>query len=701
MTYVHHEWLGRWPYPWKRCNASVLEGEGPPEPRNSRLARRLALQIQPIYLGSAMNCIFYEVLRARRPRPVQTLHRGAYSAKRSRGAAFDFVRPRPYNPSDPWVRKAPFPRSMRCAVGPFSRSYLAPWFLLVLLVSSPAPRDILARDGKMAESLKKRFGVDHLEDLKVKHLEKLSVPELGWLIREFQDQYMEQYFRAKVMRELGKRDSRKAATYLLPLLGDPFVHIREVAVGVFEKMKSDEAVQVLCRTGLGARDAAVRRNAAKALGRLRRSEAVESLMRALSDRDATVGVATARALARIGDATAAPAITRRLSRLKPAVKGETLRALGVLNALPPDAEMEKHLRDAHWEVKVGAIDGAAASRHVSTPAWAKAGLADRSYRMRIASVEALAALGPVGGQALSSALEGVERSLKDDDWRVRAAGIHVTPEIWDIGCITLLVEGMAREQATGGGRLLIDYGRALRLFTGKTIGYNATLWEAWWRAQKTKFRIGKKPERNRYGVLEWEGGEDAEKSDSVVTFYSLPVMSKRAAFVFDFSGSMGNKASEETEKTKIEIAKAKMLETLAKFDRNQWFNILIYRYKSEYPPDPKVERAFPAKLMPADRIRKHNAEDFLLTTEPKGWGCFYEALTEALAIPDVNTIYFLSDGKPSRGRYVYQENLIEALRRETRFQRVMIHTVLTGEKGTDERFMKNLAAVTWGLSTKG
>jgi hypothetical protein len=329
--------------------------------------------------------------------------------------------------------------------------------------------------------------------------------------------------------------------------------------------------------------------------------------------------------------------------------------------------------------------------------FARRGLKDKAFQVRIAALEALVRTASKEGEEQAKhALEGLDVLLKDEAWEARAAGAHLAVELWNEGCIPLLVEALDREQKGDRGRLLIDFGRALQVYTGKSIGYDADLWNSWWRAQKGKFKLADAPKRNRYGVIESLGGAP-EDEKTVVTFFRLPVISKRVAFVFDFSGSMKN----PPEKPKIDIAREKMKETLGAFKVDQWFNVIIYRYYSGFPPETKIERAFPVKLMPADHIRKAKAVEFLERLEPQGWGNFFEAVVAAMEIPEVDTIYFLSDGVPSRGRYTTKTGILENLSKLNRFRRVMVHTVLTGEKGADESFMRDLAGITWGLTTKG
>jgi hypothetical protein len=82
--------------------------------------------------------------------------------------------------------------------------------------------------------------------------------------------------------------------------------------------------------------------------------------------------------------------------------------------------------------------------------------------------------------------------------------------------------------------------------------------------------------------------------------------------------------------------------------------------------------------------------------EAKGWGAFSDAF-EALLGEEIDTVYFLSDGRPSRGRYDRDFRLLQELGPWNRFRQVVIHTVLAGRGKDDRRFLEDLAAQTGGM----
>lgn len=84
----------------------------------------------------------------------------------------------------------------------------------------------------------------------------------------------------------------------------------------------------------------------------------------------------------------------------------------------------------------------------------------------------------------------------------------------------------------------------------------------------------------------------------------------------------------------------------------------------------------------------------------RGRGDLYDALMEAFAEPEVDTIFLLSDGRATYGTYIIDENILENLKTENRFRQVVIHTILTGTKGTNPKLMESIAELTGGMFIK-
>jgi HEAT repeat protein len=150
-------------------------------------------------------------------------------------------------------------------------------------------------------------------------------------------------------------------------------------------------------------DEAERSWAARRLGRLHASEAVEALGAALAEDTEAVRLAAAKALTQICSAAAAPALERALGDRAPAVRREAARGLARL----PDttAALAGALADPSAEVRRVAAEAMGRARDRAASAGLQRLLRDRDPGVRQAAAGALQALGQ--GDVL------VERALED------------------------------------------------------------------------------------------------------------------------------------------------------------------------------------------------------------------------------------------------------------------------------------------------
>ena len=145
---------------------------------------------------------------------------------------------------------------------------------------------------------------------------------------------------------------------------------------------------------------------------------------------------------------------------------------------------------------------------------------------------------------------------------------------------------------------------------------------------------------------------------------------------------------------KMESAREQFAKTAAALGREQRYDLFVLRHLMEYPPRPRLERAF-------GRLRAGKAKAasaWLARQKAKGAGAIYDTLVAALNDDEVDTVYLLSDGVPSFGTVKRDYRILQEIRRLNRWRRVRIHTILLGKKGTDRKFMRDLAALTGGLA---
>jgi hypothetical protein len=110
-----------------------------------------------------------------------------------------------------------------------------------------------------------------------------------------------------------------------------------------------------------------------------------------------------------------------------------------------------------------------------------------------------------------------------------------------------------------------------------------------------------------------------------------------------------------------------------------------------------------AKLVVASDSTKKAALKFVDSLKPNGETNSYGALEAAFADKDVDTIYFLSDGFPTNGKYVDFSRICAEVGKWNAVRCVKIHTIaflagdgkklgiIEGDKGMPKAFMQKLA----------
>ena len=276
-----------------------------------------------------------------------------------------------------------------------------------------------------------------------------------------------------------------------------------------------------------------------------------------------------------------------------------------------------------------------------------AAAADADWRYRLAVAEVL-----LDHLRDERGLDAMRKLLRDEASIVRetaviAAGKARMEPLFD-EMILLMREGNLRAKKASF--------EAMAATTGQDFGYAPDLWANWWQ-QKKKGNVG------AAGEL-----KDRERI-SVATYYDFKIFSDRVLFIVDVSGSMEWPQTREGEPNRIAVAKHELVKVIKALDEKTFFNLATFAgHVSTWNKDGEV---------PATEANRKAAlawiEGALL---PRGATNTYGALTEGLERnPLVDTIYFLSDGIPSTGKYEVPEEILIKLRYANRFRRVIIHTI--------------------------
>jgi hypothetical protein len=423
-----------------------------------------------------------------------------------------------------------------------------------------------------------------------------------------------------------------------------------------------------------------------------------------------VAIAAARVLARF---KTQPPIERLLAELSSApttgIKLGFLRALSEAHYPGTLAGILPLLEDPVWDVRRRAIQAVAANGDPSVAPQLLAHCAETEVAVRCAALEALAVLGS------ELVLEPARADLMHASWQVRATAIGALGRVRHVDSIGPLIARMALEE----GRLIVDIGTALARITGKDFGARLDGWQNFWKTFEGRFQIPSEAELEKLRAAQALRKLQYEPAPGAVAYHGVETPSQAIVFVIDVSGSMEQevvnkekfKAGDYPSWKRIDVIKTELLRTVRGLEPYVEFNILAFATEVKH---------WKKTLVKANPLNKSSAEAFVSRLEAIGGNSkedlasaglvgsanleggktnSYGALMAALGVEEgketedyethLDTIFFLSDGRPSHGKFVEPGDVLREVRRANELRRIVIHTITLGEFEKD--FMERLA----------
>ena len=375
------------------------------------------------------------------------------------------------------------------------------------------------------------------------------------------------------------------------------------------------------------------------------------------------------------------------------------------------------LGDTSWEVRRRALEALLACGDPGVAQKIVPSCADEQDAVRFRALDALAGLGSplVLPQAIAR--------LDDPSRLVRQSAIRALMLVRSKLAVDPLVQRMQKEE----GVLLVDLAEALAGLTGLEYGTEPVRWAQWWSAQdKAAYDI---PSVEAVALLRGHrsahtgaAGWDFPETKPGGRAFPIPTPSRRMVFVIDCSGSMEALVTDKErfdpqdypERSRIEIVKAELTRKIETLPAYVKFNIIAFATDvNAWKPaaqDANVLVKYAAKewIKRLHAIGGSSNEGLSLTGlvnssgVDKGRTNAFDALRVALGVRDLrtadadyakaeaDTIFFLSDGRPTAGTYVDPADILREIRKLNELRKVVIHTIGIGEFDAD--FMKRLAA---------
>ncbi|MBI4616906.1 MAG: HEAT repeat domain-containing protein [Planctomycetes bacterium] len=406
---------------------------------------------------------------------------------------------------------------------------------------------------------------------------------------------------------------------------------------------ADDSLAWILNQGLADKVARVRRTFVELLARWKATEAVKYLL-VLLGRDADAGVRAEAAW--------------------------SLAALGAAEAVEP---LARKLGTSDWWEKVSCLEA------LAVLSWEKARpLVEKALSDRVPYVHNCALL-LLRDKDPAACLPKAIEATKDPAWQVKAAAMATLADLKEKESVQPLIDALGRESA----RLKHDAWMALRRLSGMAIPDNAEMWQGWWNTNKDTFDPQAVAAPGGDGGA--DGGGGGGDGNTQITYHGIVVYSNRVCFSLDCSGSMADDVGGG--RTKLKLAQDELTKTLRQFGTGRYFNVIFFPTAIQ-PWKPRLQAASPQTLSEAIRF----IESRTATTR----GNMYDAFVAVMDDPTVDTIFTLSDGRPSAGEVQFADRFMALFLRRNRYQRLEVHTILVGQGRMDREFMEKLAGETGG-----
>ncbi|MHC4077401.1 MAG: HEAT repeat domain-containing protein [Planctomycetota bacterium] len=403
---------------------------------------------------------------------------------------------------------------------------------------------------------------------------------------------------------------------------------------------------------------------------------------------------------------------------------EVMGRAGIYDALPAMRQVALEDSSANAFVKVKIAQALERMKAEGSEAVLLAFLKDKAPSVRMAALDC------VGTHRVTATNSLVVRLLKDSLWQVQAAAIDAAGKVRIEAAIDPLIDVMSK-----GGRLKEQCADALFLITTKDYALDPDRWRkgiAKWRSlgwriptdeEVAKMKAARKKNLEYYGL-----------KGQKMTFAKISTTSTRVLFIIDISGSMEDHVVEHEKFDsgyesfqKLEIVKTELRNTVKGLSRNTLFNIVAFA------TDVKTWKR---GLVPANIVNKSSADAFVKRQRPiggseavamasvglksgaaKGKTNTYKALMYAFGIdPDkqkssavftggatksmvkkrkLDTVFFLSDGKPSHGKLVDTNEILKEVTEINKMYRIVFHTIAIGQ--FQKEFLRELARQNGGI----
>lgn len=269
----------------------------------------------------------------------------------------------------------------------------------------------------------------------------------------------------------------------------------------------------------------------------------------------------------------------------------------------------------------------------------------------------------------------------DADKALKLLGVAALARLLEKGAVDPLIRAAALKDP----EIVAAATKALRDISGEDKG-DAAAWRLWWNSAQKDFT----PKRPLIAAH-----EEAVREAKGTNFYGIESRSRRLMFIMDRSGSMME--SDTNTGSRWSAAQTEVTNCITALPEDAAFNIIFFSHEFD---------VWSKGLMPATRQNKATAIAWVKGIEAVGATNIFDPLERAFQLAGrgtfdkaygtaFDTIYFMSDGQPNRGRIIDPAEIVKEVQRMNTLKMIKVHTIGVG-KGHDPLLMRRIAEVTGG-----
>jgi len=444
----------------------------------------------------------------------------------------------------------------------------------------------------------------------------------------------------------------------------------------------------------------VRAAAVEDLGSIDSAVMVEAILDAANDLDMRVTEAAGKALGRMKSDESLEAMLQALSSGNSKAKvAAVLGFASIARPYPPAAKpIAAMVAGGSDEMRRAAVKALHNLKDPSTADVLIRVLDDKEAAVAVLAAEALGEMKAAGANAAL-----LDRSTASD-WALQKAAIEALGKIRARESIAPLLEMFQKEQG------LVDevLHKALVAITGQDFLFNRESWKKWWDKYGAGFVVPSEAEIAD-AKAKAENALKGYYNPNKKKYHTIETLSRKMIFVVDVSGSMRDLIvippyapkevhDEYPDRCKMEIAKKALIDLLATIDDKVYFNIITFAGDAKLWQDTLVSGSmrtsaikYVSKLKAMEPPRGgggraragggaggSSGEEFKTDTWAAlmaAFGSQNEEVPNWKARSQADTIFFVTDGTPTKGKITDMSKLIPTITEMNRGLGVIIHVI--------------------------